>query len=119
MKMHGITWVMGGFDAWDYLGDGITLFCWDYSFLLGGLGKSNPYTINSFPTPPLTTPPKPRHISDELDADITPLYSTTEKKYMERDIVQFVPFADFKDRSYYDLARCTLDEVPREVINCL
>jgi len=58
-------------------------------------------------------------LMDELDADITPLYSTTEKKYMERDIVQFVPFADFKDRSYYDLARCTLDEVPREVINYL
>eukprot|EP00397_Hematodinium_sp_SG-2012_P002819 GEMP01002827.1.p1 GENE.GEMP01002827.1~~GEMP01002827.1.p1 ORF type:complete len:811 (+),score=120.74 GEMP01002827.1:73-2505(+) len=56
-------------------------------------------------------------LMDELDADITPLYSTEEHKFMERDIVQFVPFAKFKDRSYLELARCTLDEIPREVVN--
>jgi len=32
-----------------------------------------------------------------LDADDTPLYSQALKKYMERDIVQFVPFREFKD----------------------
>jgi hypothetical protein len=32
-----------------------------------------------------------------LDADKEPLYSRTHKKYMERDIVQFVPFREFKD----------------------
>ena len=36
---------------------------------------------------------------------------------MCRDIVQFVPFADFKDRSFHELAMATLDEVPREVVN--
>ncbi|CAD7932404.1 unnamed protein product [Amoebophrya sp. A25] len=56
-------------------------------------------------------------LMDELDADEAPLYSTVENVYMERDIVQFVPFADFKDRSYLELAMCTLDEVPREVVN--
>ncbi len=56
-------------------------------------------------------------LMDELDADEEPLYSTSENVYMERDIVQFVPFADFKDRSYLELAMCTLDEVPREVTN--
>lgn len=29
---------------------------------------------------------------DQLDADVKPLYSKKYKKYMERDIVQFVPF---------------------------
>jgi len=32
-----------------------------------------------------------------LDADEEPLYSQQFKKYMERDIVQFVPFREFKD----------------------
>jgi len=54
---------------------------------------------------------------DELDADERPLYSTATKKFMMRDIVQFVPFNDFKDRSYHELAMATLDEVPREVVN--
>ena len=40
---------------------------------------------------------------DELDADEEPLFSTSENVYMERDIVQFVPFNDFKDRSYMEL----------------
>merc|ERR1711959_70085 len=45
------------------------------------------------------------------------LYSTETKKFMARDIVQFVPFNEFKDRSYHELAMATLDEVPREVVN--
>ena len=32
-----------------------------------------------------------------LDADDQPLYSNKLKKYMERDIVQFVPFREFKN----------------------
>lgn len=54
---------------------------------------------------------------DELDADDKPLYSISEKKYMSRDIVQFVPFNEFKDKSYHQLAMATLDEIPREVVN--
>lgn len=34
---------------------------------------------------------------NSLDADDTPLYSQALKKHMERDIVQFVPFQQFKD----------------------
>ena len=51
-----------------------------------------------------------------LDADEEPLYSTEEGTYMERDIVQFVPFREFKDRPYEELAIATLDEIPREVV---
>ena len=34
---------------------------------------------------------------DVLDADDEPLYSKKYKKYMASDIVQFVPFSEFKD----------------------
>jgi hypothetical protein len=34
---------------------------------------------------------------DVLDADDEPLYSRKYKKKMERDIVQFVPFQEFKN----------------------
>jgi len=34
---------------------------------------------------------------NELDADDKPLYSKKLGKYMERDIVQFVPFLQFKN----------------------
>jgi len=34
---------------------------------------------------------------DVLDADDEPLYSKRFKKYMDSDIVQFVPFSEFKD----------------------
>ncbi len=47
-----------------------------------------------------------------LDADDKPLYSTKLGKQMERDIVQFVPFREFKDDPYR-LAKETLEEVPR------
>ena len=48
---------------------------------------------------------------DILDADDEPLYSRTHKKYMERDIVQFVPFREFKNNPVL-LAKETLEEVP-------
>merc|ERR1719316_954382 len=56
-------------------------------------------------------------LMDELDADDHPLYSKTDKRYMSRDIVQFVPFNDYKDKTYHELAMATLDEIPREVVN--
>mmetsp|Transcript_4449 Transcript_4449/g.10336 ORF Transcript_4449/g.10336 Transcript_4449/m.10336 type:complete len:774 (-) Transcript_4449:62-2383(-) len=54
---------------------------------------------------------------DELDADDEPLFSTETNTYQSRDIVQFVPFNEFRGRSYHELAMCTLDEIPREVNN--
>ena len=51
-----------------------------------------------------------------LDADDHALVSSTGVT-MHRDIVQFVPFNQFKDKSYTELAAATLDEIPREVIN--
>lgn len=48
---------------------------------------------------------------DVLDADDEPLYSRKLNKKMERDIVQFVPFREFKDNPTR-LARETLEEVP-------
>ena len=46
-----------------------------------------------------------------LDADETPLFSMKYQKYMEADIVQFVPFRDFRDDPML-LAKETLEEVP-------
>lgn len=51
-----------------------------------------------------------------LDADEVPLYSDTFKKYMERDIVQFVPFRDFKSNPI-QLAKKTLEEVPNQFLS--
>ena len=48
---------------------------------------------------------------DILDADDVPLYSMKYKKNMEADIVQFVPFRDFKHNPA-ELAKQTLEEVP-------
>lgn len=50
-----------------------------------------------------------------LDADDNPLYSKTYGKYMERDIVQFVPFREFKDNPVM-LAKQTLEEVPNQLV---
>lgn len=47
----------------------------------------------------------------ELDADVTPLYSETTKKFSLRDIVQFVPFRDLQNDPYR-LAKEVLAEVP-------
>ena len=49
-----------------------------------------------------------------LDADDVPLFSKSLNKYMSRDIVQFVPFSEFKDNPE-DLAREVLNEVPRQL----
>lgn len=51
-----------------------------------------------------------------LDADDVPLYSATLKRYMQRDIVQFVPFLEFKNNPY-QLARETLAEVPGQLVS--
>ena len=48
---------------------------------------------------------------DELDADEVPLYSQKYHKYMSADIVQFVPFREFKSNPMA-LAKETLEEVP-------
>lgn len=53
---------------------------------------------------------------DVLDADDTPLYSKRFKKYMASDIVQFVPFSEFKDDARL-LAKETLEEVPRQFLS--
>lgn len=48
---------------------------------------------------------------DQLDADVTPLYSNKHKRYMSRDIVQFVPFREFRG-DQFKLAKETLQEIP-------
>ena len=53
---------------------------------------------------------------DVLDADDTPLYSKRFKKYMSSDIVQFVPFSEFK-HDPRQLAKETLEEVPRQFLD--
>ena len=53
---------------------------------------------------------------DVLDADNETLYSKTYKKYMSRDIVQFVPFREFKSDPYL-LAKETLQEIPGQVVD--
>jgi len=53
---------------------------------------------------------------DILDADEVPLYSTKYKKNMEADIVQFVPFREFRNNPQ-QLAKETLEEVPGQLLN--
>ena len=53
---------------------------------------------------------------DTLDADDEPLYSKKYKKHMDSDIVQFVPFNDFKNDPR-GLAKETLEEVPRQFLH--
>lgn len=50
---------------------------------------------------------------DALDGDDEPLYSKRYRKYRERDIVQFVPYRDFKDG--VQLTQEVLAEVPRQL----
>jgi hypothetical protein len=52
-----------------------------------------------------------------LDGDEERLYSTDERKFASRDIVQFVKFNDYKDKPIQALAAETLAEIPREVVN--
>ena len=53
---------------------------------------------------------------DTLDADQRPLYSDAYKKYMARDIVQFVPYEDFRNDPY-KLAKEVLGELPGQVVD--
>ena len=48
---------------------------------------------------------------DVLDADDEPLYSKKYKKYMAADIVQFVPYSEFKNDPRL-LAKEVLEEIP-------
>ena len=48
---------------------------------------------------------------DILDADDTPLYSQRYRRHMSADIVQFVPFMEFRHNPMA-LAKETLEEVP-------
>ena len=52
---------------------------------------------------------------DTLDADVNPLYSQKYRRYMSRDIVQFVPFREFKNDTF-KLAKETLQEIPGQVV---
>lgn len=49
-----------------------------------------------------------------LDADDKPLYSNKYKKFMERDIVQFVPFLKYRNNPN-ELAKQTLEEIPDQL----
>ena len=51
-----------------------------------------------------------------MDADEVPLYSKKFGKQMERDIVQFVAFNDYKNDPI-ELAKQTLEEVPRQLVS--
>ena len=52
---------------------------------------------------------------DILDADEVPLYSMKYKREMAADIVQFVPYREFKGNPQ-QLARETLDEIPGQLL---
>ena len=51
-----------------------------------------------------------------MDADEVPLYSKKLGKQMERDIVQFVAFNNYKNDPI-ELAKQTLEEVPRQLVS--
>lgn len=53
---------------------------------------------------------------ETLDGDDEALYSNTYRKYMAADIVQFVPYNDFKNNPHM-LAKETLMEVPTQLLN--
>ena len=53
---------------------------------------------------------------DTLDADDEPLYSHKLKKFMASDIVQFVPFSEFKNDPRL-LAKEVLEEIPRQFLS--
>lgn len=54
---------------------------------------------------------------EELDADDAPLRHSISRKYMERDIVQFVPMRNFSDHQGARLARETLAEIPSQLLS--
>jgi hypothetical protein len=51
---------------------------------------------------------------DSLDGDEERLFSKKANKHTSRDIVQFVPFSDFKGNRQ-KLAKETLREIPEQV----
>lgn len=51
-----------------------------------------------------------------LDGDEEALYSSAYRKYMSADIVQFVPFDEFKNNPHM-LAKEVLDEIPGQLLN--
>ena len=53
---------------------------------------------------------------DVLDADDKPLYSQQFKKFMARDIVQFVPYEECKN-DHFKLAKEVLTELPGQVVD--
>lgn len=53
---------------------------------------------------------------EQLDGDEEALYSSSLRKYMAADIVQFVPYNDFKNNPHM-LAKETLMEVPSQLLN--
>ena len=53
---------------------------------------------------------------DILDADDTPMKSSWGE-LARRDIVQFVPFSDFKGKSSSELAKAVLEEVPGQLLS--
>lgn len=53
---------------------------------------------------------------EQLDGDEEALYSSGLRKYMAADIVQFVPFNEFKNSPHL-LAKEVLEEVPGQLLN--
>lgn len=53
---------------------------------------------------------------EQLDADVSPLYSNACRRYQSRDNVQFVPFRQFKNDTY-KLAKETLQEIPGQLVD--
>ena len=51
-----------------------------------------------------------------LDADVNPLKSKRTGQYCVRDLVQFVPFRDFKGAHPSRLAAAVLEEIPGQVV---
>jgi len=53
---------------------------------------------------------------DILDADDSPMKASWGE-YAKRDIVQFVPFSEFKGKSNAELAKAVLEEVPGQLLS--
>lgn len=53
---------------------------------------------------------------DVLDGDEEALYSENLKKYVQADIVQFVPFNNFKNDPHA-LAKKVLEEIPSQMVS--
>ena len=53
---------------------------------------------------------------EQLDGDEEALYSSNMRQYVDADIVQFVPFNDFKHNPQM-LAKETLQELPTQLLN--